>query len=396
MKRIIIYGLGILAALILLGVEIASIYYIMPFPGSQRDESVELAYYLHHHIHYFRILGGVLAAYPAFVLLTTGTTTLRAVVLTIAGVYALVFYQVRYKMRADEMFLQLEQITLQPADANKVDRKKLVLGVELNGVARAYPIEVIGYHHQVRDTVAGQPVMVTYCTVCRTGRVYRPLVKGRLEDFRLVGMDHFNAMFEDRTTQSWWRQVSGEAIVGPLKGELLEEIPARQMSLLAWIDLHPNTLILQPDSTFKKAYEELELFDEGTLESSLEKRDTLSWKEKSWVVGIQNGLTAKAYDWHDLLRLRVVNDVAGTVPVLLTLEPDSISFHAWQRDSLIFIWTNDRLVDQNTGSEWNWRGQCVAGRLQGAQLKYMQAYQEFWHSWKTFHPHTTTYEAKAQ
>jgi hypothetical protein len=66
--------------------------------------------------------------------------------------------------------------------------------------------------HQVRDSINHIPVMVTYCTVCRTGRIYNPIVNGKAETFRLVGMDHFNAMFEDATTKSWWRQSTGECI----------------------------------------------------------------------------------------------------------------------------------------------------------------------------------------
>jgi hypothetical protein len=48
--------------------------------------------------------------------------------------------------------------------------------------------------------------------------VFSPVVDGRSETFRLVGMDHFNAMFEDASTHSWWRQANGEAIAGPSKG----------------------------------------------------------------------------------------------------------------------------------------------------------------------------------
>ena len=67
-------------------------------------------------------------------------------------------------------------------------------GSQLDGEARAYPIQLIGYHHQVCDTVGGKPIMVTYCTVCRTGRVFDPVIKGQPETFRLVGMDHFNTI----------------------------------------------------------------------------------------------------------------------------------------------------------------------------------------------------------
>ena len=101
---------------------------------------------------------------------------------------------------------------------------RLVIGVVNNGEAKAYPIRFLGYHHQVQDTVGGKPVIVTYCTVCRTGRVFEPMVNGKPEKFRLVGMDHFNAMFEDATTKSWWRQVNGEAITGKLKGQQLPEV----------------------------------------------------------------------------------------------------------------------------------------------------------------------------
>ncbi len=80
----------------------------------------------------------------------------------------------------------------------------------------------------MRDTVGGAPVMVTYCTVCRTGRVYNLVVNGNSEIFRLVGIDQFNAMFEDATTKSWWQQATGMAISG---GTTLPEIPSQQLTL---------------------------------------------------------------------------------------------------------------------------------------------------------------------
>ena len=100
----------------------------------------------------------------------------------------------------------------------------------INGEAKAYPIQLIGYHHQVMDTVGNEPVIITYCTVCRTGRVYSSSLNGRHESFRLVGMDHFNAVFEDETTKTWWQQATGEAIAGPLKGS------AAQRNSIASID----------------------------------------------------------------------------------------------------------------------------------------------------------------
>jgi hypothetical protein len=305
--------------------------------------------------------------------------------------WCIVFYLFNFRFLAEKMFYQPGKIVFYDAINNKVNQSKLVLGVELNGVAKAYPIEIIGYHHQVRDNVGGTPVMITYCTVCRTGRAYSPVINGKAEDFRLVGMDHFNAMFEDATSRSWWRQVSGQAIAGPLKGAVLDEIPSQQMALRAWLDLYPHSSVLQPDSSFLEKYKALEGFDTGIIDSHLEYRDSLSWKEKSWVVGIQVDAESRAYDWNEVVKQRVINDKLGNVPLVLWLEADSVSFHAWNRDSLEFTVMNDTLTDVQTRSVWNMRGECTMGDLAGKQLERIQAYQEFWHSWRTFHPGTSTF-----
>ena len=105
--------------------------------------------------------------------------------------------------------------------------------------------------------------MVTYCSVCRTGRVYAPEIDGKPAQFRLVGMDHFNAMFEDADTRSWWRQGTGEAVAGPLKGKILPEIFTTQTTLQQWLGMHPGSLIMQADTLFKADYADLDTYDVG-------------------------------------------------------------------------------------------------------------------------------------
>jgi len=270
-----------------------------------------------------------------------------------------------------------------------------VIGVVINGEAKAYPIQIIGYHHQVRDTIGGTPVMVTYCTVCRTGRAFSPSVNGKDETFRLVGMDHFNAMFEDATTKSWWQQATGIAIAGPLKGTSLKEISSRQSTLAAWLRDYPNSAILQRDTIFNKDYDDLADYDKGTVKSHLEKRDSASWKMKSWVVGVLDGLYAKAYDWNELVKNKIIPDSLPGLPLIIVLEKDTATFHVWNRDvhgtCLQFNKeiSKETFTDANTNSSWNMNGECVEGILKGRKLQPIQSYQEFWHSWSTFHPNTT-------
>jgi Protein of unknown function (DUF3179) len=389
----------IIGILLLLATEILRVYFIMPFPGSQHANSIDLAYLIEKYKWPLRILGIILVAAPLNRIFTTrGKIIVKILLSLIVVLYLIIFFFFNFRFEADKMFYQPSIKNFAARKENKMDSDKLVIGIEINGQARAYPIQIIGYHHQIRDTVGYTPVMITYCTVCRTGRVYSPFVNGKPESFRLVGMDHFNAMFEDATTKSWWRQATGVAIAGPLKGSHLEEIPSHQSSLASWLRVHPNSTILQPDSNFKDEYDDLADFDKGTIKGHLEKRDSASWKMKSWVVGIKTNGLAKAYDWNDLLQHYFIQDTIGNHPVLLLLENDTSSFHAFSRivrgQALFFIpnQTSNQLTDSNTHSIWTQNGLCVSGSLKDAKLEQLAAYQEFWHSWKQFHPFTSQFK----
>jgi hypothetical protein len=153
----------------------------------------------------------------------------------------------------------------------------------------------------------------TYCSVCRSRRVFEPLVSGRLETFRLVGMDHFNAMFEDNRTGSWWRQATGTAVAGPLMGTRLPEVTSVQLTLR--------------QSTHGR-------FERGESTGSLTRTDPGSWNDKSWIVGVETGGVSKAYDWNRLKSDRVINDVVAGTPIVVALAQDEQGFVAFERPAL--------------------------------------------------------------
>ena len=272
--------------------EIANVYFIMPMPGSQQLNSIDLAYSLFSYRWFLRIFFSVLILTG----LVKSSWKRKWVPFIQLALIAAVIYMTNFKMAADAMFQQPKQLIMAKTSENKVDSNRLVIGVTLNEQSKAYPIQYIGYHHHVQDTLAGKPILVTYCTVCRTGRVYEPIINGKHETFRLVGMDHFNAMIEDATTKSWWRQATGEAITGKLKGTTLPELMSTQTSLAKWIELYPQTLIMQADPSFVKQYDTSFRFESGKSKSKLTGTDSLSWKKKSWVIGIQPGKETKVYE----------------------------------------------------------------------------------------------------
>jgi len=350
MKKIFYLGV-----LLLLVFEVANVYFIMPMPGSQRMRSIDVAYFLYHWRWAFRLIFG------AMILVSVRSAwqapdRRKWLAPASLAVVAAVAYAANFIMAADHMFLPPSAVLMQPAARNKVATARLVVGIDVNGDTRAYPIQFLGYHHQVRDVVAGKPVLVSYCTVCRTGRVFVPTVDGRPETFRLVGMDHFNAMFEDRTTGSWWRQANGEAIAGPKKGKFLAEIPSEQVTLKEWLSLHPSSLIMQADASARDEYSKDYAFENGTSRKKLTGTDTISWHPKAWVVGIALNGQSKAYDWNRLRREKIVNDDVGGLPIVLALASDSTSFFAFERPapSMRFALRADSLV-ANGKAHWSGR-----------------------------------------
>lgn len=373
------------AGLILLGLfEILNVYFIMPMPGSQRMESIDVAYFLYSYRWIFRscfllmLLAGVFSAFSV--------RKKWIPVLAMIPVLAIV-YVFNFRMTADHMFLQPQTLAFKSRAESTLSDSSIVISVTSGGESKAYPIRYIQYHHQVRDSIAGKPIMVTYCNVCRTGRVFQPLVDGKEENFRLVGMDHFNAMFEDKTTKSWWRQATGGAITGPLKGKVLPEFESDQFTLGKFFSLHPFGKVMVAEEVSKNSYDTLGRFETGRSKSDLTRTDPISWNEKSWVVGIVVNGKSKAYDWNQLKRLKVINDKVGETPIVIALAADEQSFSVLKRGTNDeFILRNDSLV--STQELYDFAGRT----LRGNNLQKIKAYQEFWHSWKQFHPDTEVYK----
>jgi hypothetical protein len=196
-------------------------------------------------------------------------------------------------------------------------------------------------------------------------------------------MDHFNAMLEDHSTGSWWRQATGEAIAGPLKGQQLQELYSTQSLLSEWLHMHPQSLVMQEDPAYKNDYDTSFNYESGRSRKQLTGTDSLSWKAKSWVIGVKAGNAKKAYDWNRLVKDRIINDQLDNIPLVLVLAGDNKSFFAYERPAknFTFLMRNDTLFCQ--GNRYTLGGKAIDT---GADLKPLPAYQEFWHSWRTFNP----------
>lgn len=231
--------------------------------------------------------------------------------------------------------------------------------------------------------------------MCRTGRVFRPEVDGRELRFRVVGAIHYNAILEDTATGSWWYQALGRAEKGPLQGKAMAPVPFEQMTLAAWLALHPDSDVMEPDDASAKGYT---MFAFDRFDGRRMKADAAPESEREWVVAVAAAGKTRAYGWRLLEDRRAIEDELGGVPVVVFLHPDGLSFRAYDRRlagvTLMLEVSGEECAtfrDSSTGSSFGFDGIAVDGPLQGQALTPLESTQELWHSLRRFRPDADRY-----
>ncbi|MCL1588111.1 MAG: DUF3179 domain-containing protein, partial [Actinomycetia bacterium] len=143
-----------------------------------------------------------------------------------------------------------------PEQGDWLEPDDLVLGYQTGDNAYAYPFKILNFHEIVNDEIDNVPVLVSYCPLCRSAIVYDRRVDGRELAFSNTSALHeSDLVMVDRTTGSYWWQVAGSAIVGPLTGATLEVLPSTIATWDEWKNTHPDTFILTRDTGFERPYE---------------------------------------------------------------------------------------------------------------------------------------------
>jgi hypothetical protein len=167
-----------------------------------------------------------------------------------------------------------------------LSEREPVIELVHEGIARAYPIQILVWHEIVNDEIGGTPVAVTFCPLCNTALVFDRRVSGRVLDFGTTGnLRNSDLVMYDRQTESWWQQFGGEAVVGELTGEELEQLPAR---IVAWEDFaqrHSDGEVLSQETGVvrdygRNPYEGYDDVDSGPFFPVSREDDRLAPKER--------------------------------------------------------------------------------------------------------------------
>ncbi len=259
-----------------------------------------------------------------------------------------------------------------------LDAQDVVLGYAAGEEAFAYPVKILNFHEMVSHRVNGRPIMATYCPLCFSGVVYDRTVN---DDVLLFG--NTSALYEsdmvmlDHKTGSYWMQVSGKAVVGTLTGTQLEALPSQMSSWQQWQALYPETKVLSRETGFSRNYnrnpflgypEQLNATGQFAFPVSKAGQDA-RLAPGTLLLGVQMGDETHVYPV-EAQDLTVLNEMLGETAVTIIIQSDAGAAFRSEVDgrSLTFAVQNGQIIDNETGSTWNFAGRAVAGELAGTQL----------------------------
>ena len=289
-----------------------------------------------------------------------------------------------------------------------------VIALEIDGDARAYPLQVLIWHEIVNDVIGGVPVAVTFCPLCNSAIVFDRRLDGVVHDFGVSGnLRNSDLIMWDHQSESWWQQFTGEAIVGELTGKQLTMIPA---SIISWADFkaaNPKAKVLSKDTGFNRSYgtNPYAGYDRVDNPPFLFTGDTdgrLLPKER--VAAVTIGETAAAFPFSVLENETVVNYTIEGQDTVVFFKPGTVSTldgRSIQQSQdvgatgvfdpnvngqkLTFPPDGDNIVDNETGSQWNILGEATHGSLKGSKLAPIVHANHFWFAWGAFKPDTKIY-----
>ncbi len=291
-----------------------------------------------------------------------------------------------------------------------------VIALDVDGDARAYPLQILTWHEIVNDTVGEIPVIVTFCPLCNSALVFDRRLNGEVYDFGTSGwLRHSDLVMWDRNTESLWQQFTGEGIVGELAGEQLTFMPSSIISFANFKEAFPEGIVLSQNTGFGRPYGQnpypgYDSIGQDPFAFIGVPDRRIAAMERVVTVSLED--VDAAYPLLDLVDAGVISDtlggqdlvifhVGGTASALdspLIAMGDDVGATGvfdpnLNGQKLTFVKEGDLILDEQSGSVWNIVGRAVDGPLSGEQLTPIVHGDHFWFSWAAFRPDTVIYEA---
>jgi len=297
-----------------------------------------------------------------------------------------------YKMHQENAFQAVDfpVVADDPFALPLTDKMQLAV-IEHRGVTKAYPLDYIIHHHIVNDRFGDRIVALTFCAMCRS------IIPFDVTDIGPLFVGSFknaNMIVADRNTKTFFQQATFESIIGKLHPHTLTMIP---FQILAWGDLKrldPLPLVVQ---TTPEDFRQFQLpipgiwnrimASEATPGLPADERDK-TFPSRTHVVGITDRFsqTDVVYLKDELMNKGIVHDEALNVYLVAVGNTVNGFRGSLAGTSLNLLLNSDNtLIDDSTATVWDVRGKRVEGNIE-LDLESIALSDEYWFSWKRFHP----------
>ncbi len=233
--------------------------------------------------------------------------------------------------------------------------------------------------------------------------MWRSEVDGLRLKFHLAGINNQNFLMRDEETGTYWQQISGAAVSGPLAGKHLTLVPSDELTFALWKTEKPHGTVLDDIAQFVPQYSRKD------WDVRMRKAPTvLSYAgngltPRDLMLGIRAFGAARAFLYDSVLKDKLVEDHIGSEPIILVVGPDDQSVRVF--DGKIpgvaevsefyrvppASATAALFIDNATGSGWNFQGCAVSGKSQGICLARVEVIKDYWFDWRHYNPDTTVY-----
>jgi len=286
------------------------------------------------------------------------------------------------------------------SEATYLANDDLVLGLVMNGQARAYPHRLLWWHEIVNDTLGGRAITVSYCPLTGTGILFDAIIDGVVHTFGVSGLLYNNnlVMYDRNTDNTLFPQMCGRAFAGRLRGTRLTLLPVIETTWEMWQRLHPNSTVLSNQTGYDRDYDVNPYAGYATDEAIYFplQPDDPRLPRKAMVLGLAIKGVARAYPFRDMGAVAVLNDTVGGVPVLIVYDQSSrlsIPFYRQVGNQVLTFGLDNgsagipfNLRDRETNTVWNVKGEALSGSLAESHMKLEQvpAYTAYWFAWAAF------------
>ena len=297
-----------------------------------------------------------------------------------------------------------------------LDDQEPVVSLEVNGDARAYPLQILLWHEIVNDTVGETPVLVTFCPLCNTALSFDRRVGGEERVFGVSGfLRRSDLIMFDRQTETLWQQIGGDAIVGVDASKRLDFLPSPIVSFADFRETYPEGVVMTRNTGFGSRYANLYGENPYTGYDRIGSRTIFGVSEfddsrldaKERVLTVEVDGDAIAFPFSVLSEQVVIEADVGGQPVVAFWQPGALSAldatfiigsanvgaaaaYAPLPDGeqLTFEARDGKIVDTQSGSTWNVLGLATDGPMAGRSLEPIVSANHFWFAWSVFQPDT--------